>query len=126
MHWPKVIIAALLAVLFFGDANAQDTNPVDRQVANPITDTPNINPISAEQSIKAPKTKKTEDDKAIAGGEAVVYSEKQTVEGPDGKPMKMKMVTKEMDADHQTFQMFAPGPDGKESLAFTIEYTRRK
>jgi uncharacterized protein DUF1579 len=46
--------------------------------------------------------------------------------GPDGKPMKMKMVTKETDANHQTFQMFAPGPDGKEALSFTIEYTRRK
>lgn len=105
MHWPKVIIAALLAVLFFGDANAQDTNPVDRQVANPITDTPNINPISAEQSIKAPKTKKTEDDKAIAGGEAVVYSEKQTVEGPDGK--RIITYTGNVDARYGKYRMQA-------------------
>lgn len=85
MHWPKVIIAAMLAVLFFGDANGQDPNPVERQVANPITDTPNINPVSAQQSIKPPKTKKTEDDKAVSDGEVVVYSEKQYAEGPDGK-----------------------------------------
>lgn len=85
MHLPKVIIAALLALLFFGDGNGQDANPVDRQVTNPITDTPNINPTSAEQSIKAPKTKKTEDESAVSQGEVVVYSEKQTAEGPDGK-----------------------------------------
>ena len=46
--------------------------------------------------------------------------------GPDGKPMKTKMVTKHTDKDHQTFQMFMPGPDGKDALSFTIEYTRRK
>ena len=84
MRLPKVIIAAMFAVLFLGDASGQDPNPVDRQVANPITDTPNINPVSPEQSIKAPKTKRTEDDKAIADGELVVYSEKQMVEGENG------------------------------------------
>src|SRR5215204_278217 len=85
MRLPKVIIAALFAVLFLGDASGQDPNPVDRQVANPITDTPNINPVSPEQSIKAPKTKRTEDDKAIADGELIVYSEKQMAEGEDGR-----------------------------------------
>ena len=59
MHLLKVIILALLVVLIFRDSNAQNTNPVERQVANPITDTPNINPISTEQDIKAPKQKKT-------------------------------------------------------------------
>lgn len=85
MRSSKVIIAALFAMLFFGDGNAQDPNPVERQVANPITDTPNINPVSAQQSIKAPKTKKSEDDKAVSDGEVVVYSEKQFAEGPDGR-----------------------------------------
>ena len=42
-----------------------------------------------------------------------------------GKLNKYKNVTKMPDADHQTFQMFMIGDDGKESLAFTIEYTRR-
>ncbi len=84
MRLPKVIIAALFAVLFLGDASGQDPNPVERQVANPITDTPNINPVSPEQSIKAPKSKRTEDDKAIADGELVVYSENQMIEGENG------------------------------------------
>ncbi len=105
MHLPKVIIAALLAGLFFADGNAQDTNPVDRQVANPITDTPNINPISAEQSIKPPKTKKTEDDKAVADGEVVVYSEKQTAEGPDGK--RILTYTGNVDARYGKYRLQA-------------------
>ncbi len=46
--------------------------------------------------------------------------------GPDGKPMKMKMVTKTTDDNHETFEMFMIGPDGKEMKGATIEYTRRK
>ena len=46
--------------------------------------------------------------------------------GPDGKPMKMKMVTKKTDDDHETFEMIMIMPDGKEMKASTIEYTRRK
>jgi LPS-assembly protein len=84
MHLPKVIIAALLAGLFFGEAAAQNPNPVERQVANPITDTPNINPVSPDQSIKAPKSRRTEDEDSLAGGDVVVYSEKQSVEGQAG------------------------------------------
>jgi uncharacterized protein DUF1579 len=46
--------------------------------------------------------------------------------GPDGKPMKMKGVTKFTDDDHMTFEMYMPGPDGKEAKMMTIVYTRRK
>jgi hypothetical protein len=46
--------------------------------------------------------------------------------GPDGKPMKMKMVTKTIDDDHEVFEMYMVGPDGKELKGATIEYTRRK
>ena len=85
MHLLKLIILALLVVLFLRDASAQQTNPVERQVANPITDTPNINPISAEQDIKAPKQKKTTTEQEGGNGEVVVYSQHQTVEGEEGK-----------------------------------------
>ncbi len=37
---------------------AQDTNPVERQVANPLTDTPNVNPLSTQQNNLAPPKKK--------------------------------------------------------------------
>ena len=65
----------------------QQTNPVERQVSNPITDTPNINPVSAEQNITAPNSKKLKPSFASEGGdgEVVVYSESQTVEGEKGR-----------------------------------------
>lgn len=65
---------------------AQQTNPVERQVSNPITDTPNINPVSAEQTISAPKTKKKPSFEPEGGdGEVVVNSDRRTVEGEAGK-----------------------------------------
>ena len=46
--------------------------------------------------------------------------------GQDGKTQKFKTVTKVKDNDHMTFEMFMVGDDGKETSAFTIDYTRRK
>lgn len=67
-------------------AAAQQTNPVDRQVSNPITDTPNINPISAEQKLASPKPKvKTTFEQEGGDGEVVVYYDRQVVEGEKGK-----------------------------------------
>jgi LPS-assembly protein len=63
----------------------QQTNPVDRQVSNPITDTPNINPVSAEQPAVKPRPGENGFTGEGGDGELVVYSEKQTVEGEAGK-----------------------------------------
>ena len=81
---PKILLFLLLSFVF--TVKAQDTNPVEKKVANPITDTPNVNPISPEQDIRAPK-KKQDSGYTPEGGddEIVVYSEKQTVEGEEGK-----------------------------------------
>ena len=46
--------------------------------------------------------------------------------GPDGKPMKVKLVTVTPDPDHMNFEFFMVGPDGKDTSAFKIAYTRRK
>jgi hypothetical protein len=45
--------------------------------------------------------------------------------GMDGKPVVHRMVTTEKDANTQVFEMFMPGPDGKETKMMTITYTRR-
>lgn len=75
-----------LTALFAVAAFAQQTNPVERQVTNPITDTPNINPISPAQNIQSPKSAPKPSFQAEGGdGEVVVYSDKQTVEGEKGK-----------------------------------------
>ena len=76
----------LLGVFCVSIAIAQQTNPVERKVANPITDTPNIDPVSEEQSIKPPKKQNSTGFKEEGGGdEVVVYSENQTVTGEAGK-----------------------------------------
>jgi hypothetical protein len=46
--------------------------------------------------------------------------------GPDGKPQKVRNVTEYKDKDHFTFKMYMVDLEGKEQLAFTIEYTRKK
>lgn len=79
------LFLTLAVSLFCLPAFAQQTNPVDRQVANPITDTPNINPVSAQQNIAPPKKNKPSFDPEGGGGDVVVYSDKQTVEGEEGK-----------------------------------------
>lgn len=55
-------------------AFAQQPNPVERQVANPVTDTPNVNPVTQETPVPS---KKREASSAPEGGddEVVVYSQ---------------------------------------------------
>ncbi len=84
MRFIKLITPILFSILLPFHVTAQQTNPVDRQVANPLTDTPNINPISAQQDISAPKSKKPSFENDGGNGELVVYSDRQSVEGEKG------------------------------------------
>src|ERR1043166_2265932 len=58
MLWHKVtrpftLLACIaLAGVFAFPAHAQQTNPVDRKVENPITDTPYVNPLQQDQPVK--------------------------------------------------------------------------
>lgn len=45
--------------------------------------------------------------------------------GMDGKPTKMRMVSTMKDANTEVFEMFQPGPEGKEMRTLKITYTRR-
>ncbi|MEZ5428026.1 MAG: LPS assembly protein LptD [Pyrinomonadaceae bacterium] len=65
--------------------SAQQTNPVDRQVANPVTDEPNVKPISPEKSIKAPRRQDSGYQPEGGDGELVVYSERTSGEGEEGQ-----------------------------------------
>nr|MBA3599885.1 hypothetical protein [Acidobacteriota bacterium] len=68
----------MVFLLLSGAADAQQTNPVDRQVANPITDQPNVSPVAPERDIKAPKRKPDSGDKPkLADDEVEVISNKQ-------------------------------------------------
>jgi len=81
----SLVFAPLLVLVLSVHLFGQQTNPVERQLSNPITDTPNINPISAQQNIAAPKPKKKPSFEPEGGdGEVVVYSDRQVVEGQAG------------------------------------------
>ena len=77
------MLAALTCLWGVPTARAQETNPVDRQVTNPITDTPNVNPLVQEQPIR-PQRPPSTDAAAVAQGteQLTVVAGKQTVSGP--------------------------------------------
>ncbi|MDH3492561.1 MAG: LPS assembly protein LptD [Acidobacteriota bacterium] len=84
--WSRLILSVFAALCLALAVIAQDTNPVEKEVANPISDTPNVNPVAPEQKITT-ILKKSESGLVPEGGgdEIVVYSDRQTVEGEAGK-----------------------------------------
>ncbi len=62
-------------------ATAQQTNPVDRKVTNPMTDTPNVNPLTQDQPVR-PRTRPRQDT-VEATDELKVDAARQTVSGPE-------------------------------------------
>lgn len=62
---------------------SQDPNPVDRKVANPITDTPNVNPV--ENPLRVTPKRKSDFQPEGGDGELVVYSDRFMAEGGSGK-----------------------------------------
>ncbi|MCW5959614.1 MAG: LPS-assembly protein LptD [Pyrinomonadaceae bacterium] len=78
------IFLVLLTLIFSGSILAQETNPVDKQVANPLSDEPNVKPILPEKDIRSPQIKDGYEPEG-GDGDLVVYSDRQTVEGEEGK-----------------------------------------
>ncbi|MEZ5305850.1 MAG: LPS assembly protein LptD [Pyrinomonadaceae bacterium] len=81
-----LVLAFLVISACFERGEAQNTNPVEKEVANPITDTPNVNPIAPEQRITTVLKKKETGFQPEGGGdEIIVYSDRQSAEGEEGK-----------------------------------------
>ena len=99
MRFQKLLKSCFLIIfslILLTAVSAQETNPVDKQVADPLNDEPSVTPISPEKSIKAPKTTQDSDYQKEGGdGEVVVYSNNQTVEGEEGK----RVIVHEGDVD---------------------------
>ena len=77
---PLVTLILLLACQFA--VVAQQTNPVDRKVANPMTDTPNVNPLNTDQPIQ----RRPPPQGAVPGvstDQLDVQASKQSAEGPE-------------------------------------------
>ncbi len=60
---------------------AQQTNPVDRKVTNPMTDTPNVNPLTQDQPVKT-RTPSKATQAAEATEDLKIDAGTQTVSGP--------------------------------------------
>ena len=78
----RLVLAILILVLCCQFVLAQQTNPVDRKVTNPLTDTPNVNPLNNEQPVqRRPKTQ--EGVQNIPTDQITVDATKQTITGPE-------------------------------------------
>ncbi|HUF04489.1 MAG TPA: LPS assembly protein LptD [Aridibacter sp.] len=81
------LVLLWFAFLFFPvPCEAQQTNPVEREVANPITDTPDVNPVAPDRPIRPRNTRQDSGYTPEGGGdELVVYSDRQELSGEEGK-----------------------------------------
>lgn len=78
----RVVLANLLLLFVCQFALAQQTNPVDRKVTNPLTDTPNVNPLTTDQPVqRRPSTQGAV--QGTATDQIEVTSTKQSGSGPE-------------------------------------------
>ncbi len=77
-YLPAALILLLACQFVFG----QQTNPVDRKVANPMTDTPNVNPLNTDQPVqRRPPTPGAV--QGTATDQITVESTRQSAIGPE-------------------------------------------
>jgi len=78
----RLVLANLILVLACQFVIAQQTNPVDRKVTNPLTDTPNVNPVSNDQPVqRRPATQGGV--QGVSTDQITVDATKQTATGPE-------------------------------------------
>lgn len=78
----RLFLANLILVLACQVVFSQQTNPVDRKVANPMTDTPNVNPLNTDQPVQRRPTSQG----AVQGAptdQIAVESTKAAASGPE-------------------------------------------
>lgn len=80
----KVVFLIAFLCAFCLSVSSQQTNPVERQVSNPITDTPNVNPVAPEQDIKAPVRRNQDGNQLGTDGFPVVESDTTNYTGEAG------------------------------------------
>jgi LPS-assembly protein len=100
----RLAFSILFCLALTLSAPAQTTNPVDRQVTNPITDTPNVNPLTQEQPIR-PQLPTQKGEGAQSTEELTVTAGKQTITGP--KDAVVSVYEGNVDARIGTFRLQA-------------------
>jgi len=78
----RFLLTSLALVLACHFVQAQQTNPVDRKVTNPMTDTPNVNPLNTDPPIQRRPTQPTS-VQAVSTDQVTVDATKQTITGTD-------------------------------------------
>jgi LPS-assembly protein len=97
-----LLACVALACLFTAPICAQGTNPVDRKVENPITDTPNVNPLQQDQPVRPPTTKPPP---IQPGDTLIVTCQTETFSGP--KEAKVSVCEGNVDARIGTYRLQA-------------------
>ena len=78
----RVLLTTLTIVFACPFLFAQQTNPVDRKVTNPMTDTPSVNPLHSDEPVRQrPST--PADMQGIPGDRITVEAAKQSSTGPE-------------------------------------------
>ena len=77
----RLVLASLIIAVASHAAFAQQTNPVDRKVTNPMTDTPNVNPLNPDQSVQVPAARQGAVP-GVATDRISVDATKQSITGP--------------------------------------------
>lgn len=101
-------VCALLATTFCVcllsiSSRAQQTNPVDRKVENPITDTPYVNPLQQDQPVRPATTGKI--PPIQAGDELAVTCARESFSGP--KEARVSVCEGNVDAHIGTYRLQA-------------------
>ena len=80
LRFPKNLFLFGLFLLCSLCVFGQQGNPVERQVANPVSDTPNVNPVAPEQEIKpTPTPPKTTEPQVAGDGEVDVRADNENI-----------------------------------------------
>ncbi len=78
----RFLLATLTIVIACQLVLAQQTNPVDRKVTNPMTDTPNVNPLTTDQPVRQRATPQAREP-VFSTDQITVEATKQSVSGPE-------------------------------------------
>jgi hypothetical protein len=83
---------------------AQQTNPVDRKVTNPMTDTPNVNPLTTDQPPVRPRTSGKTTQPAVSTEQLSVDAGKLTEIGKE-KGSRVAVYEGNVDARIGTYRL---------------------
>jgi len=78
----RILLSTVFILLVCPLLFAQQTNPVDRKVTNPITDTPSVNPLHTDEPVR-PRPTTPADMQGYPSDRITVVAVKQSASGPE-------------------------------------------